>query len=103
MSGGWVDSGVENDDERVVRREGKRERRIAGGGTLVGGWGDVGSWGGAVGLGIVNGRAEGADGVTEEVKSSQGSSSSRFCSSSDGNDGGGFATGLEKLRGEGIV
>lgn len=37
MSGGWVDSGVENDDERVVRREGKRERRIAGGGTLVGG------------------------------------------------------------------
>lgn len=66
----------------------------------------MGSWGGAVGLGIVNGRAElegGADGVTEEVKSSQGSSSSRFCSSSDGNDGGGFATGLEKLRGEGIV
>ena len=65
-----------------MRRGGKRERRIAGGGTLVGGWGSAGSGGVDLGVGMRNGGfggfVVGVDSMfaSHDVKSSQGSSSS---------------------------
>ena len=82
VEGGREESGWKKEVEREVRRGGKRERRIAGGGTLVGGWGLAGSGGGDLGVGMGNGRfggfVAGVDSMlaSQDVKSSHGSSSS---------------------------
>lgn len=81
VEGGWEDRGWKKEVEMEVRRGGKRERRIAGGGTLVGGWGFVGSGGGDLGVGIEKGRFGGfvvdvgLVSASQDVKSSHGSSS----------------------------
>lgn len=73
---------MKKDEEREVRRVGKSERRIAGWGMVVGGTAWGGSGGGDEAAGMVNGGHEksvddvGFAAVSDEVKSSHGSSSS---------------------------